>query len=239
MTEWNLDFTCTYYRKIMSVFREKFHCVMFSDVPALSENPEKPYLVLRHDIDVDPAVALKLALIEREFGLKSTYFVMLDNLLYRLSEAIEPMKEILSMGNEIGLHFSGNTLDEIEEHCKTLENALGCTVHSVSFHRPKKEWLQGELYIGKRINAYAKPLMNWYISDSRGRFRAGEPLTAIAERKGNVLQFLTHPIWWGQHANPVQNLVEWFEKKTEGCSSAEKEKFAQCVYEQIDVMPMQ
>jgi hypothetical protein len=236
MGEWNLNFTYGYYRELLTVFRNEFECTMFSEVPRLKKGGEKPYLLLRHDIDVDPVLALKIAEIENEFELRSTYFIMLDNPVYKLEDAIDVAKKLLEMGNEIGLHFSGGSLSEVEHHCEAMESVFGCEVNSVSFHRPRGEMLNGELYIGKRINAYARELMQWYISDSKGRFRSGEPLIAIRERRGNILQILIHPIWWGEtHAPASERIIHWFNEKTKGKTVEEKSRLAYALHLQIQM----
>ncbi|MGB9636293.1 MAG: hypothetical protein ACPL1Y_03480 [Thermoplasmata archaeon] len=240
--EWNQDFSFAYYTKLMDILANNFTCRMICEAEELLEKKfAKPVLLLRHDLDVDPARALALAEIERSRGLRATYYVMLDNPLYTLEgENLKIIEKLVSMGNHIGLHFTGNQLDErlVDEDCEKLEKITGMEIRSVSFHRPKQEWLGGNLFVGNRICVYAKPLMQWYISDSMGRFRAGEPVEAIKQMKGKILQFLTHPIWWQEkHASAVERITEWFNEKTRGWSVAEKRIFAHKVYEQIPIMP--
>jgi len=188
--------------------------------------------------------ALPLAKIEHEHGLFSTYYVMINSPLYKIEDHINTLKKLLALGNEIGLHFWREKLEaekievEIAKDCRELEEKLGIEVRSISFHRPPEFVLGSAPLLAGRVNAYCKKLMEWYISDSRGRFRAGEPVEAIKAKKGNLLQFLTHPIWWGQnHAFAIERITEWFNEKTKNFSEAEKREFAKRIYEQIAVMP--
>jgi len=61
------------------------------------------------------------------------------------------------------------------------------------------------------VNAYAAPLMESYLSDSAGVWRAGEPLAAIGEMHGPVLQVLIHPIWWGPEHAPAAERLDYGE----------------------------
>ncbi|MEM4161077.1 MAG: hypothetical protein QW531_03765 [Thermoplasmata archaeon] len=72
--EWNLDFSFDYYRKILSVLSSEFECALLADVPDMKS--EEPIVCVRHDIDVDPEKAIKMAEIEEEHGLVSTYYVI-------------------------------------------------------------------------------------------------------------------------------------------------------------------
>lgn len=241
--EWNADFSFGYYRKILCVFSTEFECVYLSN--ALKKETQKPLVCIRHDIDVDPDKALPLAELEQSYGLFSTYYVMVNSPLYDLESHRKTLQKLLDMGNEIGLHFYMEEIPsieeiklKIEEDCKLLEQILGTEVKSISFHRPPQHVLRSCTYIGTRVNAYSSVLMEWYISDSMGRFRVGEPIQAIKEPKGKILQFLTHPIWWGEtHANAQQRITEWFKEKTRNFSESQKKEFAERIYKQIEMMP--
>ncbi|MEM3611931.1 MAG: hypothetical protein QW620_07395, partial [Thermoplasmata archaeon] len=220
-----------------------FKCELLADV--LEREIEKPTVCIRHDIDVDPKRAIAMAEIEQKHGLVSTYYVMVNSPLYNVEEHCDVLKKLLGMGNDIGLHFSRKEIQSIEKigvevasDCRILEDLLGTKVRTISFHRPPQQVLRSSEHIAGRVNAYSAKLMEWYISDSRCRFRAGEPIRVIKEHKGKILQFLTHPIWWGEkHASGVERITEWFNQKTVGFSKQQKEEFAKKVYEEIDVFP--
>jgi hypothetical protein len=249
--DWYENFSYAYYEKILRYFSENFRCVRFSDVLRIvndkpNEKQEKPYLLLRHDIDVDVERALRLSQIEKEYGLTATYMVMLNSPLYALDEnTLRQLADIRAAGNELGLHFYRDVqkpLPSIEEELrrdkKRLEDACNCRVAALSFHRPADEYLRGPLLIADMVNAYSKELMAWYISDSRGRFRVGEPMQALAERKGAILQFLTHPLWWGEaHATPEMRVQHFFEARLKSKENAEKKALARTLYNHISVWP--
>jgi len=73
--------------------------------------------------------------------------------------------------------------------------------------------------IDGRVNAYAKELMIWYLSDSKGYWREGEPLPKLFRPSKPLLQLLIHPIWWGdEHMLPEDRLQEFFDAETQGQS---------------------
>jgi hypothetical protein len=99
---------------------------------------------------------------------------------------------------------------QIEIDCSVLEDILGNRVESLSFHRPDPWCLRGPMHICGRVNAYAAKLMEWYLSDSRGNWREGEPLPMLASPPKSVLQLLIHPIWWGDHHRSPQQRLDDF-----------------------------
>ncbi|MEO0247895.1 MAG: hypothetical protein ABIM20_07960 [candidate division WOR-3 bacterium] len=176
-------------------------------------------------------------------GFFSTYYVMINSPLYNLENHLSTLYKLIDLGNEIGLHFyrkeihSLNEISlEVEKDCEKLEKLLGIRVRTVSFHKPPPQVLRSSLYVGGRVNAYSAKLMDWYISDSKGRFRVGDPIEEIKRRRYNILQLLTHPIWWGEeHASASERIKRWFKEKTIGFNRKKKEEFARKIYEEIGV----
>src|SRR5207302_922810 len=107
--------------------------------------------------------------------------------------------------------------------CARLEAASGQPVRSLSFHRPLPQFLRGPSLVAGRVNAYARELMDWYLSDSGGRWRQGEPLPMLEHPTRPMLQLLTHPIWWAeQHQAPPDRLDAFLTAATVGLSAAER-----------------
>lgn len=63
-------------------------------------------IAMRHDVDHDPAHALKFARWEAERGYRSTYF-LLHSAWYWHYEAQETAHELVSLGHEVGFHLDG------------------------------------------------------------------------------------------------------------------------------------
>ena len=64
-------------------------------------------IILRHDVDLDIYPAYKMALLENEIGVKSTFFILLNAQSYNPLSINNKniLREISSLGFEIGLHF--------------------------------------------------------------------------------------------------------------------------------------
>jgi hypothetical protein len=166
---------------------------------------QEPNVVLRHDIDFSPYLALEMAKIESNLGIKATYFFMLRSPFYNLFSRAnnEVVKEIIALGHEIGLHYdegyypkSSNLQTLIDEEIRVLENNFGITIDAVSFHQPSQQVIDNKISI-KQINTYDRLFFKdiKYISDSNMIFKE-DPIILIQQGKFQKIQLLIHPIWW-------------------------------------------
>lgn len=223
MTAWNSDFSYDYYRKLMEALQENFILQPISRVEFVLPHVKSPVCFLRHDIDVSIGSAHKIASIEYDMGICSTYYVRLNSQFYSLIEdnhsdtRLRMLKEMQKWGHEIGLHYDkAKDGDDVLSCCSKLESLIHTSVRTISFHKPVPEQLQlGVRYQGL-INAYAPVLCGWYLSDSSYQWRDGEPLPQLKKPKENVLQLLTHPVWWGEKQMPVQERVLILQKLRDG-----------------------
>ena len=234
MHPWNLDFSYDYYREIIALLKRDFNLCSFHESPKyIGKRLDRSIAILRHDIDLDIDKALIMAEIESNMGVCSCFMFLTNCAFYSIeddtvSSAIRSIKE---MGHDIGIHYDihqdKNSTIEIE--CSRLEDILNSVVKSISFHRPISEYLNGPIYIGDRVNTYASDLMNNYLSDSKGIWREGEPLTMIKNYRNKtdvILQLLVHPIWWGcEGVTASEKLQEYFENRTIGMSQKDKSYF--------------
>lgn len=165
-------------------------------------------IILRHDIDLSLESALNMAEIEKDIGVKSTYFIRLNSTFYNpISQLDYPrVARIIEMGHDIGLHFDPsfydsngiNVLSGIHREKRMLELAFDIQVRSISQHRPfnlgQLEGNDSELlkYFAYNDKFFKKCK---YISDSGQRWREGEPEKHLHNVK---LQVLVHPIWWNE-----------------------------------------
>jgi hypothetical protein len=62
-------------------------------------------IILRHDIDRKPQRALKMAIIENEFNIRSSYYINSRN----AAQHSNCVKKIVKLGHEIGYHYSDLT----------------------------------------------------------------------------------------------------------------------------------
>lgn len=253
MVEWSSDFSYDYFRSMIQAAGSKFEICLFSQVPDINHSKEgKQRLLLRHDIDVDPSAAVKMAEIENKLGIKATYFAMTNSQLYSIDDESSKLalQRISNLGHEIGLHFDFDSEEErkkepdlnkvetnIVNACNKLENVVGKKVKSISFHRPLQKYLKGPLMIAGRVNAYSKELMDRYLSDSKGRWREGEPLPMLINSDKLLIQLLIHPIWWGEnHMSPPDRIQAFFKDRTNGYARNEMERYDKALAINLEVI---
>ena len=173
------------------------------------------FCVLRHDIEFSIDRAYKLAKIEKELGVVSTYTVQVRNNTYNaLSEKnIDLISKIKELGHHIGLHQnppSSMKLDTLKDYImrdiNILEDCYGFEIDRFAFHRPKKEYLNCYIELDNKINCYDKKFFHFfenkpesleilYLADSNHKWKYGYPLD-FNFSKINKLQLLTHPFSW-------------------------------------------
>jgi len=159
-----------------------------------------------------------MAVIEAEqCNIISSYFIQLRNNFYNTlsTQNIKLIKEIHSMGHNIGLHVHLGGLNEI----KDIENYIlkdidilryytNINIDRFSFHRPTKDVLKLNLNIGLLVNVYSDKYFHFidnneqldflkikYISDSMHRWNYGYPNEKMLVDNDRI-QLLIHPYSW-------------------------------------------
>ena len=205
----------TEYKKLLKSFLEQgFYFKKFEEFN-VNNNCQ---VILRHDVDFSLDMAVKMASIEKELGVLSTYYFLLASDSYNLlsknnSDSIEFIKD---MGHSVGLHFDPTAYTDeksgFEAELAIFERYFG-EVLSMSFHRPSKSVLEGIDWLPDRIlGAYQAKFFNdiTYISDSQGAFRFGHPFEHEAFTHLRNIQLLIHPIWWMTNESLVVDKVQRF-----------------------------
>jgi hypothetical protein len=219
------DFTYESYRSMVHRLRESgYTFAMFPDVDGpLADG--RPYVLLRHDIDLSLGRAVPLAAVEAELGVASTYFVMLRNDFYNAfsGPGTRCVQEILRHGHALGLHFNCAAYPQVSEasdlasyssvEASILSRWFDAPVSVVSYHRPQPIVLSGDprlshplphTYLAK----YVKDIR--YLSDSHGRWKFGSPLESDEFARRRSMHVLTHPIWWTERASESRQKLEAF-----------------------------
>jgi hypothetical protein len=219
------DFTLDSYRGLLRAFRTKgYRFALFPEAPGLLEANER-FLLLRHDVDFDPAAALRMAQIDAEEEADATFFFLLRTDMYNIfsAEGSAAVREILKLGHKLGLHFDcavyAQTLSitDLAEACgreaSVLEEWFGTVVNAVSYHRPNELVLTRDPALSApRCHTYMEPYTKriHYVSDSQGSWRHGAPLDSDAFLSGRPMQLLVHPIWWQEtEKGPYETLVDY------------------------------
>ena len=180
------------------------------------------FCVIRHDIEFSIDRAAKLAEIENQLGISTTYTVQLRNNTYNaLSQKnIELVHYIKSLGHCIALHQNPPHMSEkdlkkyVLKDIETLEHYYGFEVDRYAFHRPKQEQLSMYLDIPGKINCYGKLYFHYfegekpdlnvtYLADSNHEWKYGHPIT-LDFNSTTKLQLNTHPYSWSDVGFPNQ-----------------------------------
>jgi hypothetical protein len=198
------DFTLSEYRGLLRLANEAHIFRGYNDFQR-----DENFVLWRHDIDFSPSRAVRLAKIEREEKVSSTYFVLLHSEFYNPLEGSvrDILLQILDLGHEVGLHFdfsfyryNKKRLDQaLSVESQLLEMTLETQIRSFSFHNPTEVELSlnGDSYAGL-VNCYSPYFFKDvdYVSDSNGYWRHRSIRQALQVSKDRPIQVLTHPVWW-------------------------------------------
>ena len=201
------------YKNLIEIIRKHLSIIDFSEV----SNNTKRFCVLRHDIEFSIDRALKLATLENEIGIESTYTVQLRNNTYNaLSEKnITAIQEIKKLGHKIGLHQNppimpkSKLVDYILKDIETLEYYYKFEIDRFAFHRcgSNPQLLEWYVQVPNKINCYDRKFFHYfkgtkpqnlnvlYLADSNHQWKYGYPLD-FDFSKIDKLQLLTHPFSW-------------------------------------------
>ena len=184
-----------------------FSFVRFEDFLAGAPSVSPPYIALRHDIDFAPVYSLRMAELEHEAGVVSTFFVLVDGQFYNplQKEVIQQIRQIHSLGHEIGLHFAVSSMVEpdigrqVAFRLEILSTLAGVTVQSFSQHDPVNAGfaelkLPQEHYPCVDAGTVIRENDLLYVSDSAMMWREHSFDSALDE--GRNLCLLAHPHSW-------------------------------------------
>ena len=200
------DFTESGYARLLALARRNYSFASFTS------RPESRHVLWRHDVDFSVHRALRLAEIESDSGVQSTYFIYPHSQFYNLHSilVIPTARRILELGHDLGLHFDptfyGGRLDHDEFQTRVqserliLADLFGRAPVAVSFHLfgvltnapPDDDIICG------MVNAYGNTIRSEYAycSDSNGVWRHRRLFDVLEEAKEDRLHVLTHPEWW-------------------------------------------
>lgn len=97
------DFTLGKYRELCSALLENHYVPLtFSEYleNGIKLSSDSKFAIIRHDVDRKPFNALKMAELENEMGVRSTYYFR-----YPYTFKVELIKRIIDLGHEIGYHY--------------------------------------------------------------------------------------------------------------------------------------
>lgn len=220
------DFTFTNYKKLLLIAQKKYKFKLFTDD---FENGDK-IIILRHDLEFSVPHALRMAQIEYDLGIRSTYFVQIHSEFYNILDEsnYQSIKVIMEMGHEIGLHFdthfwninSENLLGKyIKLDKSTLERYFDIKIRAFSFHNTNQFTLRCEKeYYAGLINVYSRKykMEVGYCSDSTGYWRYERLEDRLRAAKDLSLQILTHDAMWQDKVlSPRQRIFKVIDERAD------------------------
>lgn len=211
-----MEFTYRAYRGLLGLLRENGY--FFRGYHDYGDAPR--CVILRHDIDNSLSQAVKLAELEADEGVNSTWFVLLRTDFYNVfsRSGLKALRRIQSFGHKVGLHFDeasyvpalgpDEVVQNIIKECGLLSALLETQVTSVSMHRPSKCTLDADYRIPGVVNSYGKTFFQEfkYLSDSRRRWRESV-LNIVRSREYNRLHILTHAFWYHEEEEDISQTV--------------------------------
>lgn len=175
-------FDLAHYRELLEAARAGGYRFAFFD-----RDPQPGDLLLRHDVDLSLAAAVRLAELEAEAGVAATYFVMTESVFYNLAspEGEAALAQLRELGHRVGLHavYPRAELDS------RFDGVL-------AWHNPESEYMS--VSVDGAANAMEPRFFvrGQYRSDSNQHWREGCPHEALARGDFEWLQLLTHPEIW-------------------------------------------
>lgn len=185
------------------------------------------FIVLRHDIEFSVEKAARMAEIERQHNVQSSYFVQVGSSAYNpFSERNKSLlRQMVRNGHKIGLHYrQTDGSADISQQARLLADELGIQVDRFSCHRPKRETRYEILSAPGLMNAYSCEFFTRtddpevaevkYISDSGAQWNYGYPdaqtLTAHAK-----VQLLIHPFSWSEEGGGLEAIFKALMREAE------------------------
>lgn len=230
------DFTTDNFIRLLLLAKGQYDFITY-DKANKSANEAGSHILLRHDVDYSLNGAAKLARIEHEYGIISTFFVYAHSDGYNLqaNDSAKMLSEIVAAGHDIGLHLdfsyclldtTENTISDlkkkVEQEIALIESLAGTKVKAISFHSPETNGVMNmsdEEVFGK-INVCSESISNnyKYCSDSNGYWRFDRLEDVITMHEYNNLHILLHPIWWqyNEVLSPAVRVHQYF------CDEAKK-----------------
>ena len=143
-----MDFTLNMFEKLCKTIATSDYKVLTVKAYILSKNKPKKFIILRHDVDSKPEYALKMAKIERKYGLYSTYYFRSKPYVFN----VKIIKEVKSLGHEIGYHY------------ECLDTAKGDYEKAIKIFQKELEEFR-KIFDIKTICSHGNPFTPWYNGD--------------------------------------------------------------------------
>jgi hypothetical protein len=188
------DFSVAHYRELLAAAQAGGYAPAGFDRP-----PHAGDLILRHDVDLSLDAASRMAEVEAEAGVWSTWFLMTRSVFYNLdsAEGAQAIERLRALGHRIAHHGVWPDID--------LD---GRFERVVAWHNPDPEYIH--VPIDGAVNVMEPPFFDaaHYRSDSNQRWRNGCPHDQLAAGEFEWLQLLIHPEIWMFEGSTMRETME-------------------------------
>ncbi len=120
----SLDFTYNKYTEIIeAISKSDYEVITIRDYIQLTDRPHK-FIIIRHDVDLNPYEQVKFAELENNYGIKTSYYFRYIEKVYKE----EIINKVFALGHEIGYHYEvftktkGDPVKAIELFSEELKN---------------------------------------------------------------------------------------------------------------------
>ena len=174
------DFAHKIYKKLLQTLKEKnYQFITVEEYFTSTYDKNRPFIMMRHDVDRRPLRSLEMAKIERSLGVKATYYFR------TIPQTLKPeiIKDIVNLGHEIGYHYEclAETNGDYEKAIVDFELNLSLLkelfpIKNIAMHgRPTSKWdsrLLWKKYDYKKYGILSEPYFDidfkeiLYITDA-------------------------------------------------------------------------
>jgi hypothetical protein len=210
-------FTLNSYRELLTRLLDAGY--LFTDILQFAKGTRKTCF-LRHDVDAHLYGIDKIAEIESDLGISSTYYILITSSYnVHLKENAEQLNRLIALGHKLGLHYDLTvypvndekaTLDRLQFEIGVVESLTNCKINTIVMHQPHV----GTHDVFKYSNVFCNPHNEQiftnvkYISDSCRAWRDREILNCINGVDDNNLHLNLHPEVWLGTENDRHDFVE-------------------------------
>lgn len=208
-------FTFRHYDEILKTAKDSGYEFISMDDYAKGKRADK-ILIIRHDIDISPQRAVEFAKIEHKYGASGTYFIRVHSDNYNVFgfDTYSNIKEIITLGHNLGLHYENLDFTDITgedptaillKEKKMLELIYETAISGIAPHRDftpiinRDFWKENDIHdFGFKYEAYMDVFFDgvFYISDSLGQWgKDGKCLCQHLNKKKKIYALL-HPSYW-------------------------------------------
>ena len=175
-------FDLAHYRELLAAAQDGGYRFAFFDF-----DPKPGDLLLRHDVDLSLAAAVRMAELEADAGASATYFLMTESVFYNLGseEGRAAIERLRALGHRVGLHAVWPRVE--------LDGRFDPVV---AWHNPDPPYMSEPVAGAANVMEPRFFSPETYRSDSNQRWRHGCPHEELAAGGFDWLQLLTHPEVW-------------------------------------------